>query len=156
MNSDYTAIQHLNILLNNELMASNHYLIQAKIYAKWGLDKLAARLQEDAIEEYEHAGTIINKILDLQQQPSIHTYQLDLGNDVITMLKNNEKLEQQALADLKQAVAYFEKEQDYAFRLELCKIIEEDTLHLNWLHTQLHLIDKMGIKNYLQLQVTNN
>lgn len=154
MKGDKKIIQHLNKILGNELVAINQYLLHARMYENWGLKKLGEHEYHESIDEMKHADRLIKRILFLEGLPNLQGIgKLLIGESAKEMLECDLKLEQQALPDLKVAIAYCESISDYGSRELLDDILESEEEHIDWLKTQLGLIAKIGLENYLQSQM---
>jgi bacterioferritin len=152
MKGNEKVIKQLQKLLRGELAARDQYFIHSRMYQDWGLGKLYERINHEMEEETEHASALIQRLLFLEVTPDLSKQDgLHVGEDVPAMLKNDLKVEYSVVEALKKAIAECETEQDYQSReiLEaMLKDTEED--HAYWLEQQLGLIDKIGLKNYLQ------
>ena len=151
MKGDPKVIEHLNRILGNELVAINQYFLHAKMYKDWGLVELADHEYHESIDEMKHADALTERILFLEGIPNLQDLgKLMIGEDTKEMLECDLRLEHVAHKDLQEAIAYCESVGDYASRELLVDILSSEEDHVDWLETQLSLIDKVGLQNYLQ------
>lgn len=151
---DSEVIAHLNLALKNELTAINQYFLHAKILQDWGLKRLAEHEKEESIDEMKHADNLMERILFLEGLPNLQNLgKLYIGEDVREILVCDLKLEMEALPVLRTAVAYCEESGDYVSRHLFREILSSEEVHVDWIETQLDLIEKTGIENYTQSQM---
>ena len=154
MKGDKKIIELLNKALFNELTAINQYFMHAKILQDMGFSKLAAKEREESIEEMNHADELMERILFLEGLPNLQTLgKLRIGENPHEMLKCDLALEHDAIPDLRDGVEYAESIRDYVTRDLFQKILDNEEEHVDWLETQLGLIEKVGEHNYLQSQI---
>lgn len=154
MKGKKSVIKYLNKLLSYELAARDQYFIHSEMYTDWGLEKLYERIHHEMQDETEHAALLIKRILFLEGTPVAVPEPLAIGKTVPEMLKNDLKMEMTVIKSLKAVMAHCESEQDYQTREILQQLLtdtEED--HTLWLEQQLHQIESVGLKNYLQSQM---
>ncbi|MFD2178603.1 bacterioferritin [Veronia pacifica] len=154
MKSDPKIIQLLNKVLANELVAINQYFLHARMYKDWGLKVLADKEYHESIDEMNHADKLIERILFLEGIPNLQDLgKLRIGEDTREMLECDLALEMVAIPDLRDGVEYAESVRDYVSRDLFQNILESEEEHVDWLETQLGLIEKVGIQNYNQAQI---
>ncbi|HEY6528184.1 MAG TPA: bacterioferritin [Cellvibrionaceae bacterium] len=154
MKGDPQVIAHLNTILGNELIAINQYFLHAKMYKNWGLKALAKHEYHESIDEMKHADVLIDRILFLDGLPNLQDLgKLLVGENTEEILRCDLRLENKAIPDLKEAIAYCETVRDYGSRDLLQRILDSEEEHVDWLETQLSLIGQVGLQNYLQTQM---
>ena len=145
-------VGRLNELLSGELTAADQYFTHSRMYEDWGLGVLSERIKHESEEELEHADTLIKRILFLDGTPDLSVRAgLKIGSTVAEMMANDLELEISVAGELKDAIQLAEAEKDFVTREileDMLKTTEED--HMYWLETQLELIEKIGIQNYMQ------
>ena len=145
-------VDRLNHLLSGELTAADQYFTHSRMYEDWGLGVLSERIKHESEEELEHADTLIKRILFLDGTPDLSVRTgLKIGSTVAEMMANDLELEISVARELKDVIQLAEAEKDFVTREileDMLKTTEED--HMYWLETQLELIEKIGIQNYMQ------
>jgi len=151
MKGDAKVIQYLNKVLGNELIAINQYFLHSRMYRNWGFKELSEHEYKESIDEMKHADKLTERILFLEGVPNFQDLgKLLIGENPQEVLKCDLKLELKAIPELKEAIAYCETVRDYISRELFEDILESEEEHVDWLETQLSLIEQVGIQNYLQ------
>ena len=152
MQGDATVLTHLNVVLKNEMTALNQYFLHSRVLEHWGVVKLGAYEYDESIDEMKHADMLIKRILFLGGAPRLEFDKLLIGNTVPEVLECDLQLEQQAIPQLREAIPYCEKVRDFVTRDLFSQILENEEEHVDFLETQLELMEKIGVENYIQLQ----
>ena len=154
MKSSADIIQWLNRQLQHELTAINQYFLHARMYENWGFDRLNKREYEESIEEMKHADALIKRILFLEGLPNLQELgKLLIGEKVEECVECDLKLEMASRETLLGAIAASEGAKDYVSRELFKEILEDTEEHIDWLETQLDVMQKVGIQNWLQSQM---
>ena len=152
MQGDTTVLTHLNVVLKNEMTAINQYFLHARMLEHWEVVKLGAVEYGESVDEMKHADLLIKRILFLGGVPRLELDKLLVGKTVQDVLECDLKLEQQAMPQLREAIPHCEKVRDFVTRDLFSQILEGEEEHVDFLETQLELIEKIGVENYIQLQ----
>lgn len=153
MKGDPKVIDFLNESLKNELTAINQYFLHYRMLNHWGIEKLAKFEYEESIDEMKHADKLAERILFLDGLPNFQMLgRLRIGETVEEILKADLALENEAIPQLRDGIAYCEQVRDYVTRDLLQHILESEEEHVDTLETQFEMIERMGIQNYIQLQ----
>ena len=154
MKGDSKVIGYLNKVLFNELTAINQYFLHSRMYRNWGYKELAEHEYKESIDEMKHADRLIERILFLEGLPNLQTLgKLMIGETPHEVIKCDLRLEMIAHPDLKEAIAYCETINDYVSRELFVDILQSEEEHIDWLETQLGLIDQLSVTGYLQQKI---
>lgn len=154
MKGDGKVIQFLNGVLRNELTAINQYFLHSRMYKDMGLKELAEHEHAESVDEMKHADQLIERVLFLEGLPNLQDIgKLRIGEHPHEMLQCDLDLEMEALPLLHDAISWCEECRDFVSREVFESILESEEEHVDWLETQLELVDKVGIENYLQAKM---
>lgn len=153
MKGDADVIRALNAVLTNELTSVNQYFLHARLYESEGFGKLGKKTYEESIGEMKHADRVVKRILLLEGFPNLQDlHKLAIGETVQERLEADLAAESRGRTTLIEAIALAEKKQDFASRDLLVAILDDTEEHIDFLETQLGVINQIGLKNYLQSQ----
>ena len=154
MQGDAKVIEYLNRQLRNELTAINQYFLHARMLKSWGFGRMAKHEYDESIEEMKHADRLIERVLMLDGLPNLQDLgKLLIGENVPELLSCDLQSESGAQATIKGGIAYCESVRDFVSREILQDILDDTEEHIDWLETQIELLAKVGLENYLQSQM---
>ena len=150
--ADPQVLAFLSTVLANELTAINQYFLHARMLDNWGVTKLGKHEYSESIEEMRHADVLIQRILFLEGVPNVHKLDhITIGHTPEEIVQSDLKLEQKAVADLREAIPHCESVRDYGSRDLFATILRDEEQHIDFLETQLDLIGRIGAKNWIKL-----
>ena len=150
--ADPQVLVFLSTALANELTAINQYFLHARMLDNWGVSKLGKHEYSESIEEMRHADVLIQRILFLEGVPNVHKLDhITIGHNPEEIVQSDLKLEQKAVADLREAIPHCESVRDYGSRDLFATILRDEEQHIDFLETQLDLIGRIGAKNWIKL-----
>jgi bacterioferritin len=151
MKGDSKVIKYLNKALKNELVAINQYFLHARMFENWGLNELNEKEYEESIDEMKHADALIKRILLLEGLPNLQDIgKIQVGENTEEIMRCDLAVELEAVPVLREAIEYCEQARDYVSRELFEDILASEEEHMDWLETQLELIEKVGLQNYQQ------
>lgn len=154
MKGDTDIIQALNEILTAELTAINQYFIHARMCANWGYERLAAKKREESVEEMRDAQKVIDRILYLEGMPNMQKLNpVRVGQDVVEQHRSDLKMELEAVARYNRAIALCREKGDNGTRELLAEILRDEEKSVDWLESQLHVIEEVGKERYLAEQI---
>jgi bacterioferritin len=152
MKGDKKVIEYLNDALKKELTAINQYFLHARMLDDWGVTKLGAKEYQESIEEMNHADKLIQRILFLEGLPNLQDLgKLQIGETVKEVLECDLRIEYEACPGLREAIKYSESVGDYPSRDLFQEILREEEEHIDYLETQLGLMERIGEERYALL-----
>ena len=152
MKGDKKVIQYLNQVLKNELTAINQYFLHARMLDDWGVTKLGAKEYQESIEEMQHADKLIQRILFLEGLPNLQDLgKLRIGETIKEVLECDLRIEYDACPELREAAKYTDEIGDYPSRDLFREILREEEEHIDYLETQLGLMERIGEERYTLL-----
>lgn len=155
MKGNEKVIMYLNRLLKDELIAVNQYCLHSKIFKHWGLKRLHKIENQEFIDELKHAELYMDRILFLEGSPYIKGFdELGIGKNIEDIFLLDQQLEYNSINNLKESIKFADSVQDYISQGIMIKILGEEEKHIDFLEIELNLIKKMGIHNYMQLQIS--
>jgi len=151
MKGDSQVIKYLNKALKNELVAINQYFLHARMFENWGLNELNKKEYEESVDEMKHADALIKRILFLEGLPNLQDLgKLKVGENTEEIMRCDLAVELEAVPVLREAIEHCEQVKDYVSRELFEAILAGEEEHIDWLETQLELIEKVGLQNYQQ------
>lgn len=157
MKGDDGIITHLNHLLSDELIAVNQYFLHSKVFSSWKLERLYNIEYKECMDELNHADFYIRRILFLEGKIDLKKFdKLDIGKSVEDILKMDLYLEYNSVHSLKESIHYSNTIQDYVSRDMMIQILKDEEKHIDYLETEINLIAKIGIHNYIQSQLKDS
>ena len=154
MKADPIIITQLNKVLGNELIAINQYLLHARMFKNWGFQQLNTKIFQQSLDEMKHMDSLVERILFLEGLPNVQDLgRLTIGENLIEMLTGDLALEIESVRDLRNAITVAEGANDFVSRNLLTSILEGEEQHIDWLESQLELIERIGEHHYQQTMV---
>jgi len=154
MRGDPSVIPWLQAQLKNELTAINQYFVHYRMYKHWGFERMAKKEYEESIGEMKHADALMERLFTLDALPNLQDLgKLMIGETLVEAMGCDLQLEQGAQVTVKDAIAQCELVRDYVSRDLFLHILEDTEEHIDFLETQLELVQKVGEQNYLQTQL---
>lgn len=154
MKGDPKVIEALNDILAGELTAINQYFLHARMCKNWGYEKIAGKVYSESIEEMKHASKLTDRILLIEGVPNLQKLgKLNIGENIKEQLVSDLKLEEEAATKLKSAIKLCFEAHDHTSRELLEDILSDEEEHIDWIESQLGLIEDMGLENYLSQQI---
>jgi bacterioferritin len=151
MRGDARVIEFLNAQLTAELTAINQYWLHYRMQENWGFTKLAKYTRYESIDEMKHADRLAERILFLEGLPNFQKLSpLRIGQTVKEQFQCDMKIEEEAIARLREGVEYMRSVGDITSANIFEEILKDEEHHIDYLETQLDLIETLGEQLYLQ------
>lgn len=155
MKGDAQVLKCLNSILKNELTAINQFFLHSRMFNDWGMEEIGEHEYKKSIKDMKQADKLIERILFLEGLPNLQDLgKLRIGENTEEILKSEMALEEAQIADLREAIVLCEKKGDFVTRDLLEGIIEDEEEYLDWLESQMYLVENAGIQNYIQSQTS--
>ena len=153
MKGDPRVLELLNEALKNELTATNQYWLHYRLLDNWGVHKLAQFERSESIDEMKHADRLAERILFLDGLPNFQALgRLRIGQNVEEVLKADLEAELEGASVYRELIAHAETVRDYVTRDLAREILADEEGHIDFIETQVDMIARMGLPNYIQLQ----
>ncbi|OFW02070.1 MAG: bacterioferritin [Acidobacteria bacterium RIFCSPLOWO2_02_FULL_68_18] len=152
MRGNDKVIAELNQALREELTAINQYFVHAEMCHNWGYHRLGSYIRKQSIDEMKHAEALIERVLFLDGTPTMEPLALHIGQSVRAQIESDLKLEVGAVAMYNKAIGISRDQGDDQSRDLFSKLLKDEEAHVDWLETQLHMMQEMGYERYLTMQ----
>lgn len=156
MQGNCDVVAHLNAALREELTAINQYFLHAEMCHNWGYHRLGKQIRQQSIHEMKHAEELIERILFLEDTPSMLPMAVQVGGSVKAQLEADLELEKKAVTMYNQSVQVARDAKDDASRELFSRLLRDEEEHVDWLESQLHLVQEVGYERYLSQQIEGN
>jgi len=154
MKGEPQVIDLLNEVLTGELTAVNQYFLHARMCKNWGYQRLAAKIYHESIDEMKHADKLIERVLYLEGLPNVQRLaKINIGQTVPELLKNDYGVELLAVPLLRKGIKLCRDVADNGSEDLLLQILKAEEEHIDWLETQLGLLQQLGEGQYLAQQM---
>lgn len=153
MKGNPDVVKVLQEVLKAELTAINQYFVHAEMCENWGYVKLSKLTKKESIGEMKHAEKVIERVLYLDHTPNMEYFRINIGENVKKQFENDLDLEKQAVARLNAGIRTCVENGDNGSRDLLQGILNEEEEHIDFLEAQLHVINEIGLGNYLAQQI---